>query len=450
MDNTQKEHIFRAYDIRGIYGKDLDEAVMKNIGKALATYDTNGILVAMDMRLSSKALSQAILSGIKATGRKTFFAGALPLSAAMFHAWQSKLTLAYVTASHLPKEWNGVKFFHSNGQGFSDNEINEIKNLFMQEQFIEAENEPLQTVGLDSNEILNNYQMFLSSKLQAKKRMRVVIDCGNGSTGLVARKLFDSAGFTTDVIYEELDGNMPNRSIDPHEDRLHLLTKKVRSAAFGIAFDGDGDRLVFMDDLGRKLTTEQISYIILSDLLPKEQGPIVANVECTKLVDDAAAKFSREVIKVPVGHTFLVKYVHEKNASFGVEVSGHCALPSLLPFDDAMAISLYAAVVLSGQEKRLSDLIDALPKYPFERINFECDDKKKFDVVNSLKKALSERYTNTNTIDGVRVDLDNGWALIRASNTEPKIRLSIEANSEEDLKELKQTFSTILKEAISS
>lgn len=441
-----KGHIFRAYDIRGIYKKDLDEDTMKKIGKALATYDNQDVMVAMDMRLSSKALAQALISGLRETGKTTYFAGLLPLSAAMFHAWQSRLTLAYVTASHLPKEWNGVKFFHSNGEGFFDDEIASIRDIFMAESFIEGKGE---MVNLKNSEILENYRVYLVSKLRAKNRIIVAIDCGNGSTGVVARKLFTDAGFITEVIYEEPNGNMPNRNIDPHEDRLELLKEKARISMFGIAFDGDGDRLVFVDDLGRKLTTEQISYIILSELLQTVEGPIVANVECTKLIDDIAKKFSREVIKVPVGHTFLVKYVHEKKASFGVEVSGHCALPSLLPFDDAVAISLYAAVVLSGKEERLSDLIDKLPEYPFERVNFRCADERKFLVVDSLKKKLSKRYVNTNIIDGVRVDLDNGWALIRASNTEPKIRLSIEADTEKELKEIKQTFSQVLKKAIS-
>ena len=167
-------HIFRSYDIRGIYKKDLDEDIMERISNCFAGI-AKELVVAMDMRLSSEDLKKAFASGVTKAGKDITDLGLVPMGAAMFYAMRHDKTLAYITASHLPKEWNGVKFFHSNGEGFFDSEINEIKNLFLQEQFIESEGETLDAIELDNNEILNNYQMFLSAKLQAKKRIRVVI-----------------------------------------------------------------------------------------------------------------------------------------------------------------------------------------------------------------------------------------------------------------------------------
>jgi phosphomannomutase len=161
-----------------------------------------------------------------------------------------------------------------------------------------------------------------------------------------------------------------------------------------------------------------------------------------------AKKFKRPVKRIKVGHTFLMDAVKNSKACFGVEVSGHYVIPSVVPFDDSLAVSLYAASVLSAKSRGLDEELKGFPAYPFERVNFECDDRKKFEVVEKLKNEIGSKYGKLNLLDGIRVDMENGWALIRPSNTGPIIRLTVEGETEKDKESIKRTFSGILQKGI--
>ena len=437
-------HIFRSYDIRGVYGKDLDERVMETIGNVLTDF-AEEITVAMDMRESSKPLKEAFISGFTKAGKNIADLGMIPMGAAMFYAWKHNKTLAYITASHLTGEWNGVKFFHPNGEGFVEEENFRIRDEAIKREI--KENGRGKTVILDSKKAIEDYKEYLVAKISPGKKLKVILDCGNGMASMIVKGLFEKAGFITSPLFDELDSSFPNRSPEPAKDPLKKLAQEAKKADLGIAYDGDADRMVLVDNKGRKVTPEQASFLMLSELLKKEKGPIVANVECSRVLDDIAKNFNREVIRVRVGHPFIVKAVIDKKAAFGVESAGHYVIPSLVPFDDALAVSLYAAFVLSLREK-LSDIIDKIKVYPFERINFKCSDEKKFSVIEELKQRFTKQYENVNTLDGVRLDFENGWVLARASNTEPLIRMTIEADNEQELKKLKQEFSKILEEAV--
>ena len=438
MNLKDISHIFRSYDIRGIYGKDLDEDIMFRIGNAFAQHTKDDAIVAHDMRTHSLSLCTAFMKGVNLAGHNVIFLGILPLGVGMFHAW-NKQQYAYITASHLPKEWNGVKFYHKNGVGFFEEENMQIKDIVLSKKIAEAKKKGKVITG-DDKKIIEDYKKYLLEKVKVGK-MTIALDSGNGCAGLVAKDLFSRAGFTTMAIFEKLDGTFPNRNPEPSEDPLIELKKNK----LGIAYDGDGDRMLFVYK-GKVIQPEQTAYIILSQLLQHESGPIVANIECTRLIDDIAKKFSRKVIRVPVGHTFLVQAVFANKACFGVETSGHYIIPSLMPIDDSLAVSLYTAKIMS--ELDLDKFLDEIPSYPFERVNFDCSDEKKFAVVKALEGKLKKQYKDISTIDGVRVDLPNGWALIRASNTGPLIRLSIEAESEAGLGNLKKEFADILKKEI--
>ena len=436
-------HIFRSYDIRGIYGKDLDEEIMRRIGNAFGQMaKTDAVVVARDMRLSSKSLKDAFIAGLTSSGKNVVDAGLLPLGVGMFYAWQRKMEFAYITASHLPKEWNGVKFFHANGMGFSENENFLVRDKVMGGDYSKG------GIGAIKKESSASemYIKHLSSKISAAKPLKILIDCGNGSSGIVAKRLFNNAGFKADALFEEPDGAFPNRSPDPHADELTALIGRMHDYDVGIAFDGDADRVVLVGS--SRLTPEQMSWLILNELLKKEHGPIVANVECTRLIMKIAEQFGRDVIKVPVGHTFLVEAAHRHGACFGVEPSGHFIIPSIFPFDDAIAVGLYAARALSLQDKPLDEIMKSIPSFPFVRINFECSDVGKFAVIESLKERLKSEYENVTTMDGVRIDFDYGFVLMRASNTEPKIRLTVEADDENAFENLKKKFVDIVGEAI--
>ncbi|MBI2233376.1 MAG: phosphomannomutase/phosphoglucomutase [Candidatus Aenigmarchaeota archaeon] len=439
-------HIFRSYDIRGIYGKDLDEEIMRRIGNAFGqTTKTETVVVARDMRLSSKSLRDAFIAGLTSSGKDVVDVGLLPLGVGMFHAWQHKMEFAYITASHLPKEWNGVKFFHANGIGYLEHENYEIRDVFNK-----GEVSHMKGAAAEGNpqEIISDYISYVTSKIRLKGKIKAVLDCGNGMASLAAPELFRKAGAEAEVIYGDLDGSFPNRNPEPAEDELTELRKKAGEADLGIAYDGDGDRMLLVDEKGRKITPEQTAYLLLTYALNKENGPVVANVECTMVVDKIAAKLGKKLIRFPVGHPYLVDCARKNKACFGMEFTGHYVVPSIFPFDDSLAISLLATQALTESKKSLSEIADEIKMLPFKRINFECGDAEKFKVIDNLKTKLSQQYNNVNTMDGVRIDFPYGWILIRASNTGPTIRLTMEADSDERLRSMEKEFSHILKEEI--
>jgi len=448
--------IFRAYDVRGIYGKTIDEEIMKKIGNAFGQLadtaempEASGCVVGWDVRGSSAPLAEAFVEGLTYSGHNALIIGQTPLAATVFAGWKRKFNSAYITASHLTKEWNGIKFFDENGVGFMQEENFKIRDIVGKNIYDKKSGG--NTKNISNKDIITEYIEHVLSRVKPRNKLKIIIDCGNGAAGSLAPELFKKAGFEVDDIFTEPDGDFPNRLPDPAEDDLTELKKRVKNSYMGIAYDGDGDRLVAMDEKGRKLTPEQISYIILSELLKKEKGIVVANVECTKMIDDIAKKFSRKVERIPVGHTYMMQAVHEEKAAFGVERSGHYSIPLLVPFDDSIAISFYAACVLSKSSKRLSEIVDEMPAYPFIRLNFECDDREKFKIVERIKQKLKNEKSQNfkiNDMDGVRADFENGWILIRASNTGSSIRLTIEAESEEKLGKLKKEFSEMLEEEI--
>jgi phosphomannomutase/phosphoglucomutase len=437
--------IFRSYDIRGVYGKDLTDGIMRGIGNALGNHLKSDVVLGRDCRLSSPSLRDAFIRGYLETGRNVVDAGMVPLGAGMFYGWKERLPFAYITGSHLSKEWNGIKFFHANGIGFIEGENLKVRDMYMNGPVVAGKAGKALKPKWD---VLGGYKKYLVSRVKARKRLRVVIDSGNGMAGVIAPDIFRAAGFEVDSIFDRPDGRFPNRSPDPMEDPLKELRKRAKNADIGIAYDGDGDRITIVDNSGNRITTEQSSCFIMSELLKREKGAVVANVECTRVVDEVAGKFGRKVRRIKVGHTFLMDEVKRSRACFGVELSGHLVIPSLVPFDDSMAVSLYAASVLSGRKGSLSEEIKGIPAYPFERINLECPDRKKFEVVEKLKKQIDRKYGKVNLLDGIRVDTERGWALIRPSNTGPLIRLTVEGETEKDKESIKKVFSSILQKGI--
>jgi phosphomannomutase len=441
--------IFRAYDVRGIYDKTITDNDMEIIGNSLArVLEDDKVMIARDSRLSSKDLSDALIGGFTKTGKNVIDLGVLPLGAGILYAWKRKTPYAYITGSHLPKEWNGVKFFHKNAIGFMEEDNNNIRTLSLEGKMLERDAGNIESVNTKT--VLDEYVDFMVSKIRPEKSIRIVLDCGNGAAGIIARKLFEMGGFEVDVLFEEQDGNFPNRTPDNLEDPLIEARKRVKGADFGVVYDGDGDRITILDTDGNMLSPEHVSYIILDDLLKERDGVVVANVECTRGIDIIANKFNREVKRIQVGHTFLMDSVQKFGASFGVERSGHYVIPSICPADDSLAVSYYFACIMSRKSEKLSEIANNIPKYPFERVNFDCDDDKKFQVIDGLKEKMKSEYGDVNTLDGVRIDLEGGWVLIRPSNTSPVIRLTIEGKDEETFANIKEKFSGLVSNAIES
>ncbi|MDY6777387.1 MAG: hypothetical protein SVU32_01865 [Candidatus Nanohaloarchaea archaeon] len=443
--DQELEEMFRAYDIRGNTESVLTPDVMRRIGKAYGSLldwlNKEEVVVGHDARNTSDGLSEAFIGGVEDTGRYVVDLRREPFGVVLFYAWRNDIESAYITASHLPKQWNGVKFYHPNGVGYTAEENEEVRDLFMNESFVEGDG------TVEEMDVREEYLDFVRSQVDGGDAS-VLLDCGNGVAGLTAPELFRKAGFDVTTLFEEPDGSFPNRESDITDESVSRLREEVADHDFGIAYDGDSDRCALVTREGRLLEADETAAIVLEEFLREREGTIIANVECSRMIEDVAERHGCTVERVRVGHTYLYKAVHDHDAIFGVEKAGHFAVPHVFPLDDAVAASLFFASQVDAMDRTLEEVVEDLPDYHSDRIAFECPDDRKFDVVNTLTEEFRKEYDQTTTIDGIRVDLEEGWVLIRASNTSPKIRLTLEAEDREAFERLRERFSSRLERAI--
>ena len=434
--------IFRAYDIRGIYGKDLTEEIMTRIGQAAGTLCPGTFTIGRDFREHGAQLEEAFVIGLKKTGSNANLVGTCPASLCVFANWKMKNdATAYITASHLPAEWNGVKFFHQDGVGFFEDENKKLGEISASEKFKTGTGTAKKLKGMDTE-----YANFVAKKIKPDK-ISVVADFGNGAACLLVPKILKKIGVKATFLFDWPDPKFSNRDPEPKPEALTALCKKVvtEKADLGIAFDGDGDRAIFVDDTGKVIATEQSAILFIRDIMKTQRGPVVANIECSDIIEDEVKKYGEKVFRVPVGHTFLVQETKKHKAVIGVEESGHICVPKFFWFDDAIINSMYMAEIVSKMGQKLSEAVKELPSRLFERIEIQCSDETKFQVINKIKEKALKTYKNTDTIDGVKIVFADSWALIRASNTSPILRLSIEARDQKRLDELKKEMTKLIK-----
>lgn len=445
-------HIFRAYDIRGLVGEELTPRLMEKIGLALGAYMKeknlgNTVCLGRDIRKSSKSLEKAFISGLLNSGLNIIHIGESSANFALFCGWRLGADVsAYITASHLPKQWNGVKFYTGEGVGFQEEANKRIGELVAK-----GNGKPTGQGNIKCVDIMADYLNFMRENFKPEKKLRVALDCGNASACLSVPKLFKELGMETIEVFCSPDPEFPNRDMDPQPENLGELCRTVvkEKADFGVAFDGDGDRGVIVDDRGRVLTPDQTGIILGKGILA-EKGPgvVIANMECSMLFEKLLEPLGARISRIPVGHTFLTLEAKRQKVLLGVESSGHVVIPRHYYFDDAILIPLKIREILSKSGKRLSELADEVPVYPKKRVNFDCPDQKKFQVIKNLQNKFKKEYKELNTLDGIRINLGRGWVLIRASNTNPQIRLTAEAHTQGSLEELIEKFSEELEKEI--
>lgn len=448
------KNIFRAYDIRGIYGKNLTEDIMERIGFDLGKETPKKeFVVGNDIRKSGKELARALMEGLAAAGAKVSYSGTTSFGQTLFAGWRlKKYATLFVTASHLPPEWNGLKLYYEDGEPFSEEQITRIRNRVI-ENNKKAESKTKN--NFKKIDITEDYSRFITDKFSKLKgnNMKIVLDCGNGSMCLTAPKLFKALGFEVIELYCNVDPNFPNRESELTIRSTEVLKNKVveEKADFGIAFDGDGDRCIIIDDEGRFLNGNDIGIIIGRNIFEKAKNAgrkAVVTIACSTGVKKELELLGANIIETPVGHTYVISNCKKHNAIFGMEESGHIVMPQYFWFDDAILIPLKISEIVLEKGKRLSQMVNGVKIYPFNEISFYCDDNLKFDVVKNLKDILAKKYERLNTIDGIKLDFDDSWVLIRASNTSPKIRLYVETEKAEKLDELRSGFSKIIEEEI--
>ena len=445
------ERVFRAYDVRGVYGKDLTEEVAEVIGKAFGTYLEEGetIIVGRDVRLSGKPLQKALMEGIRSTGCNVIDVGVLPTPIFYFSIIHYEADGGVmVTASHNPAEWNGFKFCLEKGVMLAEGlGLEKVKEIALTKRFRSGGKGRVER----REDAVKVYSDFILGKINVERRLKVAIDAGNGACSGVASRLFREAGVDVIALNDEPDGRFPAHKPEPTEETLRDLVKVVveEEADFGIGYDGDGDRAVFIDDQGRTIPGDIALIIMARHYLKDKPGTVVYDVSCSMAVEEAIREMGGRPLVSRVGRAYLTNTIRRENAVLGGELSGHLYFADVYGFDDALYGGLKMAELLSKEDRRLSQIVDSIPKYPATpNIIYECPDDLKFKVVAQLAEEFAEMGYKTITIDGVKVINNEGWFLIRASNTLPQIKMRAEAKNEEKLRELVELAERKIKEEI--
>ena len=437
------KNIFREYDIRGVYPKDLNEDVYFEIGNAIASkcnqLSIDSIVLGRDGRLSGKSLMNALENSLLSNGINVENIGIVtsPLLyyAAKKHSSKSGIM---VTGSHNPKEYNGIKMI-INDEPVSGTEIFKLVGT--------PNNSNSKGTSTINNDVIDNYIEEVKSKsIQSNHEIKVVIDCGNGAAGVIAPKLFKALGFNVVEIYSEVDGNFPNHHPDPGKpENLKDLSDKVlnEKANIGLAFDGDGDRLGVVDNEGKIIPQDKFLMLLAKDILKNSpQAKIIFDVKCTNRLKDVILSFGGEPIMSPTGHFHIKKMLRKTNAHLAGEMSGHIFFnDDWYGFDDAHYSGFRLLKILIENESELSELLGEFPEgFTTPEINLDVDEDKKFQIVDEFKKSASFENASVSMLDGLRVEYDDGWGLLRASNTTPKLVLRFEGTSQKSLDGIIQKF----------
>jgi phosphomannomutase/phosphoglucomutase len=452
-----KKHIFRGYDIRGIYNEDLFEDTAYTIGKAYGTYlkqnfNKDKVIVGHDNRESSPILSNALIKGIISTGVDVVDLG-LTTSPMIYYAnilYQIPAGIV-VTASHSPKEYNGFKIaFDEKGEICGD-EIKEFMNFVLDSNFIDG------TGSIEKKEIKEEYINMIVSKFTFKNKLKVVVDCGNGTASIVAKELFDRLNLDAEYIFCDSDPSFPNHHPDPAEaENMVFLQEAVlkTGADVGIAFDGDCDRVGLVDDEGKILPSDYYMAILSKNILPKinieDKKKIIFDVSCSKTLSDEILKSGGEPIVFKTGNSFIKREMIRQELLFGGEISGHTFFyDKFYGFDDGIYAALRMLEILDNENTSLSKLESELVKYYSTPVlKLSVDEDKKAKLVEKVKKYCLDKGYNTSVIDGARPEFEDSFAIIRMSNTSPKITVRFEATTKGRLKELEDEFLTLIDKLI--
>jgi len=442
--------IFRQYDIRGIWGKDLTEEVIERIGRAFAVYLRSilkkgkiKVSIGRDVRLSSSVMLEALSRGLLDSGIDIIDIGVCPTPLQYFSLFHLPIDGGVmITGSHNPPEFNGMKLSVGKETLYGE-KIQDVRRVSVEGNFIKGKGRA------EIYEIIPKYIEYLKNSFPSLKGIKVVIDAGNGTAGLVAPQVMKNLGCDVIELYCDPDGNFPNHHPDPvvMDNIKDLIATVVSSGAnVGIGYDGDADRIGVVTEKGEVVWGDRLMIIFARDIIESqrskgilEKPTFVGEVKCSQVMYDEIARLGGNPIMWKAGHSLIKHKMKETGALLGGEMSGHIFFADrYFGYDDAVYAGLRLLEILSknGEPYSIERLLRDIPKsVSTPEIRFECPDDIKFKVVEKAKEAFKEYPVNN--IDGIRINFDKGWGLIRASNTQPALVLRFEAKDEDSLREIK-------------
>ncbi|HPC66804.1 MAG TPA: phosphomannomutase/phosphoglucomutase [Syntrophorhabdaceae bacterium] len=443
------KEIFREYDIRGTVEKDLTDDVVKNIGRAFASYmherGKKNASVGRDGRLSSEHLKNLIVEGMVESGISVIDLGQCPTPLFYFSLFNMDVDGGImVTGSHNPPEFNGFKVAFGKTTLFGE-EIQDIRRIIEANSFVKGEGR-----YSEYKNIVEDYYNFLRKNINIKKSFNIVVDAGNGVAGAVAVPIMKEMGQNVIPLFCDVDGHFPNHFPDPTVEKNVVALRQTvleKKADVGIGYDGDGDRIGVVDNEGNIIWGDYLMIIFARDIFKERQGAyFVSEVKCSKNLYEDIEKHGGKPVMWKAGHSLIKQKMKELNAVLGGEMSGHMFFADrFFGYDDAIYASLRLIEIMEKEGRPVSEFLKDLPKlYSTPEIRIECPDSIKFQVVKRLTDYYRDRYKIID-IDGVRVLLDDGWGLVRSSNTQPVLVLRFEADTQDALDRIKKMVTDDLK-----
>ena len=448
--------MFREYDIRGIYGEDLNDEVAYYIGRAFGTKlrekNIPSTVVAYDNRLSSPSLEHNLVNGLVECGINVKRLGLATTPMCYFAANYLKTNCSMmITASHNPKEYNGFKFSYNGIHNAYGSNVREIYHVIMNGKFIDGKG------SVEDVDIRDAYIDLVTSKLEfGNRKIKVVYDPGNGTGSVIADEIFEKLKDKVDSIgiFNTSDGTFPNHHPDPCiSENLDILKEKVKSfnADLGVGYDGDADRVGFVDENGAFIEIDKFLIIMWKYLYDKvSKKECLFDVKCSKALEDELIKLGVKPVEYRTGNSYTRAASAKGDYPLSGEYSGHVYFRDKFPgYDDGIYVGLRLIEMLSNSDKPLSYYLNDMVKYySTPEIKVGVSDDKKFSVINKIKEYCEYKNYKFITIDGVKVKFPDGFALVRASNTGPNITLRFEAKTEIRLEEIKNEFENELKKYI--
>ncbi len=449
---TLDTSIFRKYDIRGVASDHTGKAVQltpdvaRLVGQALGTYlpeqfATERVFVGSDNRTTSPALKQAMIEGLLSTGMDVTDIGEVLTPTTYFAAasYGDKGAGVMITGSHLTTEFNGIKMAYGR-LALADSQIQDLLKIIQSGAFKQG----VGTLSRDYDTI-HRHMAAIGSKVQMARKLKVVLDAGNGLSGTYIPPLLEKLGLEVVGLYLEPDGTFPNHLPNPEDPEMTKdLEAKVLEvgADVGLAFDGDSDRCGFIDNHGHHIAADRLLALLARDLLTRHKGAaIVFDVKASQALPDEIKKYGGVPVMWKAGHSLMKQKMNEIGSPLGGEVSGHIFIgEDYFGFDDAPLVALKALEIFAKSEQTVAEIFDAIPKLvATPEIILSAPDDVKFGIINAISAALAKDH-EVITVDGARAIFEHGWGLVRASNTQPAITLRFEAYTKEQLVSYMQLF----------
>ncbi len=438
-----KEKIFKTYDIRGFYPEELDERTAYSVGKALVSFFGEGskIVVGRDGRNSSPSLYGEVIRGITEAGGDVLEIGVVSTPLLNFAVINKNSSGGImVTASHNPPAYNGFKMIKKKGIQIYGDDIQKIKKLIKEEDFLSGKG------TIEKEDMLNAYLSHIKSVIGEIDGPKVVLDYANGVASVTGKPLFDHLSIDSIHLNEKIDGNFPNYLPNPAELKNMInLQKKVveKKADLGVFFDGDGDRAFIVDEKGEVVFPDILISLLAIDELPENKGEkVYFDLRFSRTTAEEIKKAGGVPEMLRVGNPFYKEKLIKEGGLMGAELSGHVMHKDNFSIDDGLFFALKIIKLIANKKEKLSELVKPLKRYhQSEEINMEV--KNKEEVLEKVRKAFSDGKSHN--IDGVYIEYKDWWFSLRESNTEDLVRLRIEAESEEDLEDKTRKIVELIK-----